>query len=141
MFRPTPRVVEALRSLVDEATLDAALTARRPDLTDVLLACAREHRDLPRVLTAACTRAACRRLGELHGGHAIEVRVPPHAAVQLGFGSGPRHTRGTPPNVVELAPETFLDLVTGRVAWDDAKADVRASGAHAHDVARAFPLG
>jgi hypothetical protein len=138
MFRPTPAVVEALRPLVDAGELDAALGARRPDLTDLLLRTAAAHQDLPRTLLAATVRAAASRLGELYGGHTIEVRVPPYAAVQLGFGTGPRHTRGTPPNVVEMTPATFLGLVTGRI--DFAAADVRSSGAQARQAAGAFPL-
>jgi hypothetical protein len=45
----------------------------------------------------------------------VEVRVPPYAAVQCV--DGPRHTRGTPPNVVETDPLTWLELATGRVGW------------------------
>src|ERR1700750_1871683 len=48
-------------------------------------------------------------------GRAIEVRVPPYAAVQCG--EGPRHTRGTPPNVVETDPVTWIRLATGRLTW------------------------
>ena len=64
--------------------------------------------------------------------------MPPFAAVQLGFGTGPRHTRGTPPNVVEMSPETFIDLAVGRVAWADATVDM--SGVHAGEAAAGFPL-
>ncbi len=58
----------------------------------------------------------------------MEVRVPPFAAVQCI--AGPRHTRGTPPNVVETDPATFVGLACGFVAWDAAATDgrVRASG-------------
>jgi len=78
-------------------------------------------------------------LAERHPGHSVEVRVPPHAAVQIG--AGPRHTRGTPPNVVELAPAVFLDLAAGRLAFADAVAagTVRASGARA-DLTPYLPL-
>ena len=138
MVRPTDAVTQALRPLVDERERDAELSAKRPDLTQLLLRAASDHAELPRPLVAAATRAACGLLGERFGGHAIELRVPPFAAVQLSFGSGPRHTRGTPPNVVEIDPTVFLALVTGRVAYADAS--VRASGAHAHEVAQAFPL-
>jgi uncharacterized protein (TIGR03083 family) len=64
-------------------------------------------------------------------GHAVELRVPPYAAVQVI--EGPKHTRGTPPNVVEMGPRAFLDLATGRASWSDAVADgrVRASGERA----------
>lgn len=138
MFRPTPPVVAALREVVDAAVLDAVLAERRPDLTGLLLEVAAHHDELPRPLLTAAVRAAAARLGELHGGRSIELRIPPLAAVQLGFGTGPKHTRGTPPNVVEMSPEVFLDVVTGRVDYADAA--VKASGAHAHEVAQAFPL-
>lgn len=138
MVRPSPAVVSALEGLVPDDELALVLGARRPDLTDVLLRVAAEHEDLPRVLVQAVCRAACARLKAEHGGHSIELRVPPYAAVQLGFGSGPRHTRGTPPNVVEMEPSTFVALITGRLPWADA--DVRASGAHAGEVAMVFPL-
>jgi hypothetical protein len=64
-------------------------------------------------------------------GRSVEVRVPPYGAVQCG--EGPRHTRGTPPNVVETDPLTWLLLATGRLAWADAVAQgrVTASGGRA----------
>lgn len=73
-------------------------------------------------------------------GRSVEVRVPPHGAVQAI--EGPRHTRGTPPNVVETDAPTWLALVTGRIAWADAVADgrVRASGERA-DLAGHVPFG
>ncbi|MEV5411404.1 sterol carrier family protein [Thermopolyspora sp. NPDC052614] len=58
-------------------------------------------------------------------GRTVEVRVPPYAAVQCV--PGPRHTRGTPPNVVELDPRTWLELATGRLSWADATASGRIS--------------
>lgn len=63
-----------------------------------------------------------------HPGNSVELRVPPYVAVQCV--AGPRHTRGTPPNVVETDPVTWLRLYGGRVRWEDAVADgrVRASG-------------
>lgn len=72
-------------------------------------------------------------------GNSVEVRVPPHAAVQCV--DGPRHTRGTPPNTVECDPITFVELCTGRLAWPDAVADgrVRASGGRA-DLSPWLPL-
>ena len=138
MFKPTPKVVAELRARLGDAPVDAVLAARRPDLTGLLLQAAAIPGDLGRELTAAVCRAGCGLLGERHPGHAIEVRVPPFAAVQIGFETGPRHTRGTPPNVVELAPEVFIALATGATAWEDAR--LSASGAHAHETARAFPL-
>ncbi|NLU68500.1 maleylpyruvate isomerase family mycothiol-dependent enzyme [Streptomyces sp. HNM0574] len=64
-------------------------------------------------------------------GGAVEVRVPPFAVVQCV--EGPRHTRGTPPNVVETDPRTWLRLATGRTRWADAVAvgAVSASGERA----------
>jgi hypothetical protein len=61
-------------------------------------------------------------------GRSVEVRVPPYAAVQCV--PGPRHTRGTPPGVVEMEPVTWVQLCTGRLAWADAvySGAVHASG-------------
>ena len=72
-------------------------------------------------------------------GRTVEVRVPPFAAIQCV--PGPRHTRGTPPNVVETDPLTWLDLAAGRVDWESAVAAgrVRASGQRA-DISAYLPL-
>ena len=51
-------------------------------------------------------------------GHSVEIRVPPYAAAQCV--PGVRHTRGTPPAVVETDPETWIALATGDLAWADA---------------------
>lgn len=139
MFKPTPKVVAALRErLTDHQPLDVELAMRRPDLTRLLLAAAADPAPLSRELLAAVCRAGCALLGERHPGASIEVRVPPFAAVQIGFETGPKHTRGTPPNVVEMDGETFAALATGRLAWGDAR--LRASGVHAHEASRGFPL-
>lgn len=88
-------------------------------------------------------RAAVRHLLDLLAdaapGRTVEVRVPPYAAVQCV--PGPRHTRGTPPNVVELDPRTWLELATGRLSWADAVAAgrVAASGPRA-DLSAHLPL-
>jgi uncharacterized protein (TIGR03083 family) len=78
-------------------------------------------------------------LAERVPGRSVEVRVPPVRAVQCL--QGPRHTRGTPPNVVETDPRTWLRLAAGRLAWDDAvrTGAVQASGARA-DLAPVLPL-
>jgi uncharacterized protein (TIGR03083 family) len=78
-------------------------------------------------------------LAEKVPGHAVELRVPPHVAVQAV--EGPRHTRGTPSNVVECDAVTWLELATGRVAWADALAAgrVSASGERA-DLSAYLPL-
>ena len=72
-------------------------------------------------------------------GRTVEVRVPPFAAIQCV--PGPRHTRGTPPNVVETDPLTWLDLAAGRLDWPVAVAAgrVRASGQRA-DISPYLPL-
>jgi hypothetical protein len=72
-------------------------------------------------------------------GRAIEVRVPPYAAIQCG--EGPTHARGTPPNVVEMDALTWLDLARGVQTWQDAVASgaIRASGARA-DLSMYLPL-
>jgi hypothetical protein len=77
-------------------------------------------RDAVRVLLAELARRA--------PGRSVEVRVPPFGAIQCV--AGPRHTRGTPPNVVETDPLTWLLVATGRLAWAAAVASgkVRASG-------------
>ncbi len=64
-------------------------------------------------------------------GRSVELRVPPYVAVQVV--EGPRHTRGTPANVVETDPVTWLELATGRLAWPAAVSDgrVAASGERA----------
>lgn len=78
-------------------------------------------------------------LADVAPGSSVEVRVPPDGAVQAV--AGPRHTRGTPPNVVETDPDTWLRLATGALTWTDAVAQgrVHASGARA-DLADWLPL-
>jgi hypothetical protein len=73
-------------------------------------------------------------------GHSVEVRVPPYAAVQVI--PGVRHTRGTPPAVVETDAETWIALATGELTWADAEeaGSVRASGERA-DLSAYLPLG
>jgi len=91
----------------------------------------------------AALRAAARYLAGLLAarspGRAVEVRVPPYAAVQCV--EGPRHTRGTPPNVVEMDPVTWIRLAVGLLPWADALASgaVRASGVRA-DLAPYLPV-
>ncbi|MGW3137422.1 sterol carrier family protein [Streptomyces sp. NPDC001139] len=74
---------------------------------------------------AACTRLLADALAAKAPGGSTEVRVPPYAVVQCV--EGPRHTRGTPPNVVETDPLTWVRLATGRLAWKDALADAKVS--------------
>jgi hypothetical protein len=78
-------------------------------------------------------------LAERSPGASVEVRVPPYAAVQAV--AGVRHTRGTPPAVVELDAETWIALAVGTLTWADAERDglVRASGERA-DLSSLLPL-
>jgi hypothetical protein len=78
-------------------------------------------------------------LSERAPGRSVEVRVPPFAAAQVV--PGIRHTRGTPPAVVELDAVTWIALATGEVTWPDALAEgrIRASGERA-DLSPYLPL-
>lgn len=88
---------------------------------------------------AVVTRVLADILAVRAPGHSVEVRVPPFAVVQCV--TGPKHTRGTPPNVVESDPRTWLRLATGRVTWENAvdNGSVRASGERA-DLTGWLPL-
>ncbi|MFT3660065.1 MAG: sterol carrier family protein [Gordonia sp. (in: high G+C Gram-positive bacteria)] len=89
---------------------------------------------------AAAVRLSARALAQDAPGNAVEVRVPPFVAVQCL--EGVRHTRGTPPNVVETTPRQWLLLAAGLADLDEAIADhrVSASGHRAADVAGHLPL-
>ncbi len=78
-------------------------------------------------------------LERAHPGRSVEVRVPPAGAVQVI--EGPRHTRGTPANVVEMEPEIWLRLAAGKMSWAQALAAGRvlASGTRA-DLAAYLPI-
>jgi hypothetical protein len=97
---------------------------RRYDPADVAAAVGRvlsggyEKADL-----ALAVRGLLAELAIAAPGRHVECRVPPYAAVQCV--QGPRHTRGTPPNVVEAEPVTFVQLCAGRLAWADAVRDGR----------------
>ncbi|MEN5072663.1 sterol carrier family protein [Isoptericola cucumis] len=95
--------------------------------------------DTSRAVTTTAVRFTLEELADVAPGNAVEVRVPPAGAVQAV--AGPRHTRGTPPNVVELDTATWLGLVTGRLRWADAVADgrVHASGERS-DLSALLPL-
>jgi hypothetical protein len=110
-YRPgvsaTPSEYEAVLRVL--AALDSGVEPDRPTL-----------RAATRVLLSALAANA--------PGRSVEVRVPPYGAVQCI--AGPRHTRGTPPNVVETDPLTWLQIATGRMTWADAvdAGRIRASG-------------
>jgi hypothetical protein len=84
-------------------------------------------------------RALLTELAHRAPGRTVEVRVPPFGAIQCV--AGPRHTRGTPPNVVETDPVTWVLLATGRLGWAAGVADgrIRASGVRA-DLSDLLPL-
>jgi hypothetical protein len=88
-------------------------------------------RDAVRALLAELARRA--------PGRSVEVRIPPFGAIQCV--AGPRHTRGTPPNVVETDPVTWVLIATERVSWADALRDgrLRASGIRT-DLSEFLPL-
>ena len=95
--------------------------------------------DPERQQLATAVRFLLEELAERAPGNSVEVRVPPFGAAQCV--AGPRHTRGTPPNVVETDPATFLALATARQSWTRAVASgsLTYSGTHAADAARALP--
>ena len=89
---------------------------------------------------AAAVRLTARTLAAEAPGASVEVRIPPFVAVQCI--SGPRHTRGTPPNVVETDPRTWLLLATGLLEVADATATgaLRLSGSRAGEFAGWLPV-
>jgi hypothetical protein len=89
---------------------------------------------------AEAVRLTARTLAAVAPGSAVEVRIPPFVAVQCI--SGPAHRRGTPPNVVETDPRTWLLLATGLldVAGATASGALRLSGGRAGEVAAWLPL-
>ncbi len=92
-----------------------------------------------RETVATAVRYLLQLLDERAPGNAVEVRVPPYGAVQVI--EGPAHTRGTPPNVVEMDAATWIALASGRVGWGDALAAGRiaASGLRA-DLSEHLPI-
>ena len=92
-----------------------------------------------RAVLGTAVKTTARWLAQHVPGRSVELRVPPHVAVQCI--EGPRHTRGTPPNVVETDAATWLRLATGELSWDVAVADgtVTASGNRA-DLSDHLPL-
>lgn len=77
-----------------------------------------EPQTVTRQLLATAVRYLLEELAERAPGNAVEVRVPPLGVTQCM--TGPRHTRGTPPNVVETDPATWLALATGALQWAEA---------------------
>ena len=92
-----------------------------------------------RETTATAVRYLLQLLDDRAPGNAVEVRVPPYGAVQVI--EGPAHTRGTPPNVVEMDAATWIALGTGALPWSEALAAGRisASGLRA-DLSEHLPI-
>ncbi|WP_374111194.1 sterol carrier family protein [Nocardia sp. JCM 34519.1] len=124
----------ARRSMVDPAEMRAAVAVVSAWLCDESAA------PPARTELAAAVRTTVRALAASAPGHSVEVRVPPFVAVQCI--EGPRHTRGTPPNVVETDPRTWLLLATGLLGFDAAveSGAVTASGTRAAEVAHWLPV-
>src|ERR1700746_437917 len=103
----------AAREKVDPAKTRLAVLAIADWLRD-------ETRPAPdRDALATAVRLTARTLAVVAPGASVEVRIPPFAAVQCL--SGPRHTRGTPPNVVETDPRTWLLLASGMLSLGGGK--------------------
>jgi hypothetical protein len=98
-----------------------------------------EGQEAPRTVTATAVRFLLQLLGDREPGATVEVRVPPFGAVQ--FMEGLSHTRGTPPNVVEMNAATFIRLAAGELSWAEARdrALVAASGSRA-DISGYLPI-
>ena len=111
----------------------------RAVLEPVLPWLAGEAEQPPRAVVGAAVKTSARWLAQHVPGRSVELRVPPHVAVQCI--EGPRHTRGTPPNVVETDAATWLRLASGATSWADAVAEgtVVASGSRA-DLSPHLPL-
>jgi uncharacterized protein (TIGR03083 family) len=147
----------AMRSAVAAMSRDVVVSARRGPirLTDFLttrvnelvvhsldLTASTPERD-PVAIDRQALGVACRMLAgilaERVPGHTVEVRVPPYSAVQCV--EGPRHTRGTPPNVVEVDAMAWIEIATGRLSWHAALGDgrLRISGERA-DISEHLPV-
>jgi hypothetical protein len=94
---------------------------------------------VPRTTIATAVRYSLEEVTARAPGNSVEVRVPPFGVTQCV--EGPRHTRGTPPNVIECDAATWLAMVSGQLSWADAVAagKVAASGLRA-DLSALLPL-
>jgi Bacterial SCP ortholog len=98
------------------------------------------HPEPDRDALAKAVRLTARTLAALAPGASVEVRIPPFVAVQCV--AGPRHTRGTPPNIVETDPRTWLLLAAGLLPLAEAKATgaLALSGSRASEIEHWLPL-
>jgi hypothetical protein len=140
MARPAP---ERLRAALDAQLAALGAEADPPDsrLPDALIEAVVAAYDAGQEPERPAVRLAVRllldRLATEYPGRSVEVRIPPYAAVQCV--EGPRHTRGTPPNVIETDPKTWIMLATGRLSWTDAEERISASGSRA-DLSDQLPV-
>lgn len=90
---------------------------------------------------ATAVRYLLQRIEDLLPGRSVELRVPPHGAIQCV--EGLNHRRGTPPNVVEVSADVFLNLALGRTTWQAERDNGRviASGELSSALQEIFPLG
>jgi hypothetical protein len=90
-------------------------------------------------LVATAVRFLLEELGTTYPGNAVEVRIPPLGAVQCI--EGPTHTRGTPANVVEMDPISWIDLALGKSSFEElaTSGKLTASGSRS-DLAGLFPI-
>ncbi|MFP7366156.1 sterol carrier family protein [Corynebacterium callunae] len=120
---------------IDPAETRAAVLAVQDWIKD------QENTEKPgKKLLADATRLSVRLLAQDAPGHSVEVRVPPFVAVQCI--DGPRHTRGTPPNVVETDAHTWLCLATGEITFAEGveSGKISASGTRAGEIADWLPV-
>lgn len=112
---------------------------QRSDAVTQCLACYDVGERPPRAVEKSAVKEILADLSARAPGHSVEVRVPPHAAVQVV--AGVRHRRGTPPALVQMKARTLVELATGIRTWADAveSGDIRASGERS-DLRGLFPL-
>ncbi|WP_303969751.1 sterol carrier family protein [Rothia mucilaginosa] len=114
---------------------DSSATPAAPVPTEVAQAFAA----LPRSVRATFVRFTLEELATLAPGNSVEVRVPPLGVTQCV--AGPRHTRGTPPSVVETSPEVWAALVLGVCSWEQAvAAGVLDASGERSDLSTLLPL-
>ena len=114
---------------------DSSATPAAPVPTEVAQAFAA----LPRSVRATFVRFTLEELATLAPGNSVEVRVPPLGVTQCV--AGPRHTRGTPPSVVEAHPLVWAALVLGTCSWEQAvAAGVLDASGERSDLSTLLPL-
>ena len=126
--RPTPG---GLCPCVEPYRPDVSASSANSGAVSLVVADLRAGRDPDAAQVRDAVRALLTELRRRAPGRSVEVRIPPYGAIQCV--PGPAHKRGTPPNVVEMDPITFVRLATGHLAWEDANREgrVTASGTRA----------